>query len=140
MRRAELEHAIRACADVIGRDGFLIIGSQAILGSFNEYELPPEATMSTEVDVCPVGDLDGSLATRLDGAIGEWSQFHETHGFYIQGVGRDTAVLPDGWRERVVPMSNERTRYATGTASIPSTGARPSWRRTAPTITPSSRP
>ena len=34
--------------------------------------------------------------------IGELSPFHEKHGFYAQGVSVHTAVLPEGWRDRVV--------------------------------------
>ena len=30
------------------------------------------------------------------------SPFHGTHGYYAQGVGPETAVLPDGWEDRIV--------------------------------------
>lgn len=46
-----------------------------------------------------------SLATELDARIGELSSFHETHGFYIQGVGRRTALLSDGWVARLIPVT-----------------------------------
>jgi hypothetical protein len=92
-----------------------VIGSQAILGSFGEDEPPPEATMSIEVDMAPLNDDDaGALATRIDGALGEWSQFHETHGFYVQGVGRETAVLPAGWEARLVSVRGPGTNGRTG--------------------------
>jgi hypothetical protein len=55
-----------------------------------------------------------SLATELDAAIGEMSPFHETHGFYVQGVGRKTARLPAGWTERLVRVSNDNTRGRAG--------------------------
>lgn len=115
MRRDQLEHAIRAATEIIQQDTVIIIGSQAILGSWNEDELPEETTMSIEVDICPLNDNDAEdLATELDRVIGEWSMFHETHGFYIQGVGRQTAVLPEGWMQRLVSVSNENTRHRTG--------------------------
>ena len=89
MRRSELEHAIRAATEIIRQDAVVIIGSQAILGSFTEDELPTEATLSEEVDIAPLKDDDAqSLATELDAAIGEMSHFHETHGFYVQGSAR----------------------------------------------------
>ena len=63
----------------------------------------------------PLEDDDAeSLATVLDGAIGELSMFHATHSFYIQGVGRRTAVLPDGWADRLVPVVNDNTHGRTG--------------------------
>ena len=115
MRRDQLEHAIRASTEIIRQDAVIIIGSQAILGSWDEDELPEETTMSIEVDVCPLDDNDAQdLATELDSIIGEWSPFHETHGFYIQGVGRQTAVLPEGWVGRLVTVSNDNTRGRTG--------------------------
>jgi hypothetical protein len=50
----------------------------------------------------------------IDGAIGELSTFHDTFGYYAHGVGEETAVLPRGWKERLVPIRNENTRGATG--------------------------
>ncbi|WP_445997286.1 DUF6036 family nucleotidyltransferase [Okibacterium fritillariae] len=103
MRRADLEEAIRAATEIIRQDEVLIIGSQSILGSYSENDLPVAATLSAEVDIVPLKDDSVSLvADMLDGAAGEWSPFHEAHGFYIQGVGRETADLPSGWEERLV--------------------------------------
>lgn len=74
MLRSELEHAIRAATEIIRQDAVVIIGSQAILGSFTEDELPTEATLSEEVDIAPLKDDDAqSLATELDAAICAWS-------------------------------------------------------------------
>lgn len=115
MRRDQLEHAIRAATEILAQDKVIIIGSQAILGSFDEDQLPERATASVEVDVVPLQDDEAeSLATVLDGAIGELSDFHATHGFYIQGVGRRTAALPQGWADRLVPVANSNTRWRTG--------------------------
>jgi len=47
-------------------------------------------------------------------AIGEGSSFHETHGYYAQGVGPETAVLPSGWQDRVVVVKNENTNGIAG--------------------------
>ncbi len=93
----------------------LVIGSQSILGTYNEYELPVESTYSEEADVIPLfDDAEGSRSTQIDGAIGEWTQFHDTFGYYAQGVDRRTALLPDGWAGRLVPIRNENTEYFTG--------------------------
>jgi len=35
--------------------------------------------------------------------------FHETFGFYAQGVSETTAVLPDGWRDRLVRYESPAT-------------------------------
>ncbi|MCZ9880215.1 hypothetical protein NFJ07_00275 [Arthrobacter sp. B2a2-09] len=75
--------------------------------------MPIEATMSEEVDVALMEDDDAqSLATAT--GFGEMSQFHETHGFYVQGVGMDTAVLSEGWVDRLVKVNNANTNGRTG--------------------------
>jgi|SRR5580765_5484740 len=115
MLRAELEHAIRAATEIVAADHVIVIGSQAILGSYTEDQLPDEATASIEVDIAPMHDDDaGALATRIDAFLGEWSEFHEAHGFYVQGVGRDAAVLPAGWEDRLVAVSGPGTNGRTG--------------------------
>lgn len=118
MRRDQLEHAIRAACQIIGHPEVIVLGSQAILGTYREDELPPEATMSLEVDVLPIADTNeetGRLADQIEGVAGEWSPFEELHGFSIDGVDLDTAILPAGWRERLVRVQNANTAPPTGT-------------------------
>jgi hypothetical protein len=62
------------------------------------------ATRSDEADVVPPSDPDGTKATIIDSVLGELSPFHEANGYYAQDVGEDTAWLPTGWRDRVVPF------------------------------------
>lgn len=104
MRREELAHILRAAAEVAQDGDILVIGSQAVLATAPESALPPAATMSIEADVAFLDDPDTSKADRVDGAIGEGSEFHRTFGYYAQGVETTTAVLPDGWEERVLPF------------------------------------
>lgn len=104
MRSEQLAHVLRAAASVLGQSDFLVIGSAAILASFPDEDLPIEATRSDEVDLAPFDDPDGDKADRVDGAIGEGSPFHTLFGYYAQGVGTETAKLPEGWRDRLVPF------------------------------------
>ena len=109
MKRAEFEHAIRAVGAVLDVGEVLVIGSQALHASVTG-ELPPEASRSVEVDVAALrGDPEGKLADLIDGSIGEASMFHETFGYYAQGVVETTAVLPAGWRERLVRFESPGT-------------------------------
>jgi hypothetical protein len=105
MNRAQLEHVLRAAARIVDDPDLLVIGSQAILGAYAEDLLPVEATTSIEADLAYFLDPDGAKADRLDGAIGELSRFHETFGYYAQGVSVSTAVLPAGWQERTVAFA-----------------------------------
>lgn len=101
MKRSELAHILRAAAEIAGEGHILVVGSQAILASHAEHELPDRVTLSVEADVAFLdGDLDKS--DQVDGAIGEGSKFHQTFGYYAQGVGLETAVLPMGWRDRAL--------------------------------------
>ena len=106
MRRRELAHILRAACAITGDPDVLVIGSQSILGSFDEDALPAEATRSIEADIAFLTDVDEAKSDAVDGAIGELSKFHETYGIYGQGVGVATAILPSGWRERLVPFSD----------------------------------
>jgi hypothetical protein len=105
MKRAQLEHVLRAAATIVDDPDLIVIGSQAILGSYGEDSLPVEATTSIEADLAFFVDPDGLKADRLDGAIGELSRFHETFGYYAQGVSVTTAVLPAGWEARTIAFA-----------------------------------
>jgi hypothetical protein len=62
MRRDQLEHAIRTACQIIERPEVIVVGSQAILGSFREDELPADATMSVEVDILAIADSNDETA------------------------------------------------------------------------------
>lgn len=110
MKRDQLEHIIRACAQIADDDEIIIIGSQSILGQ--HPEAPAELTMSNEADVFPRNKPE--RWDLIDGSIGELSPFHQTFGYYAQGVEEGTAILPEGWKERLIPIRNPATRGATG--------------------------
>ena len=99
MQRSELEHVICASGEIADDDEFIIIGSQAILGQFPDA--PAKLLMSMETDIYPKNLPE--LADKIDGAIGEGSHFHAMHGYYAQGVGPETAILPKGWRTDSCP-------------------------------------
>jgi hypothetical protein len=94
MRRDQLEHAIRTACQIIERPEVIVVGSQAILGSFREDELPADATMSVEVDILPIAnsnDETAHLADLIEGVAGEFSTFEELH------VSASTASI---WKRR----------------------------------------
>ena len=117
MRRDQLEHAIRASCQIIHQLEVIVVGSQAILGTYSEDELPAAATMSIEVDILPIADSNeetARLADLIEGVAGEFSSFEQLHGFSIDGVDLDTAVVPEGWRGRLVRVQNANTAAPTG--------------------------
>ncbi len=110
MTRAQLEHLIRAAAAIADDDAIVVLGSQAILG---QYPDAPEAMrVSVEADLFPLHHPE--RADAIEGSIGELSPFHETFGYYAQGVHESIALLPTGWKERLVVIQNANTRGVRG--------------------------
>lgn len=110
MKRAELEHIIRAAGTIARVQQLIIVGSQSILGKYPEAE--GILVFSMEADIYPPEDL--KMSDVIDGCIGELSPFHEQFGYYAQGVGPETAVLPTGWESRLVKICNENTNGIEG--------------------------
>ena len=106
MTRQQLEHLIRAAAVIADDDELIVIGSQSILGQYPNA--PSSLLVSVEADLYPKNHPE--RADLIDGTIGELSPFHDTYGYYARGVGPTTAVLPQGWEQRLVPVRNENTR------------------------------
>jgi hypothetical protein len=123
MTRAQLEHLIRAAGEIAQDNEIVIIGSQAVLAQFPQA--PAELLVSEEADLYPKNFPEKAI--DVDGAIGERSLFHETHAIYAHGVAEETATLPDGWKNRLVPIRNENTRGVTGGAWKFTTWRSASW-------------
>ena len=113
MRRDQLEHIIRAAGDLLGETEIVVIGSQAILAS---YEQPAADALvrSLEADLLPLNDPDEAKADLIDGVLGAGSLFDKTHGVHGDGVSATTPILPRGWRERLIQICNANTRWVRG--------------------------
>ena len=112
MKRQELEHLIRAAGAVTNEKSLIVIGSQAILGQFKEHEIPKGALLSREADLIPVQSPE--LWNLIDGTLGEGSPFEEAYGYFADGVERSTAILPEGWEDRLKLLKNDNTNGYSG--------------------------
>lgn len=115
----DLLRVVRALAFEFNTDNVFVVGSQAILASMPDA--PEPARASPEIDAFPenarIWELeenakspggDPNVASEhIDGLFGESSQFHRTHGFYIDGVDETTAKLPAGWQVRAIKVRTE---------------------------------
>jgi hypothetical protein len=110
VRRDELEHVIRAAAEVSGDDELVIVGSQAILGQFPDA--PEPLVVSREADIYPKNRPE--QADEIDGSMGDGSYFDSSFGYYAHAVGPETAKAPAGWERRLIPIRSENTGGATG--------------------------
>jgi len=111
----ELEHILRAAGESTGCKSFIVIGSQAIIGSYPKgvdiEALPKELKMSNEADLIPEKEELWELVERV---LGENSLFAEQFGYHADGVERNTATLPTGWEDRLVPFKTPGTNGVTG--------------------------
>lgn len=114
MTREQLAHVLRAVSRITKDPNVLVIGSQSILGSYSEDELPLEATGSMEVDTAFFSDPDEAKSRRVDAMIGELSDFHNEFGYYPLGVSVSTGVFPAGWRDRLVTYETSSTEPGRG--------------------------
>jgi hypothetical protein len=96
MNREQLEHVLRAAAAIAQENSLVVVGSQAVLLPFPNA--PQALLASREVDLYPA--LHPERADLIDGAIGAMSSFDETFGYYADGVGPETAVMPADWMDR----------------------------------------
>ena len=110
MQRPQLEHVIRAVVGITGATEIVVIGSQAVLGQFPNA--PAELLVSIEADVFTF--RNPADADLIDGSIGEGSPFHQTFGYYAHGVAEETAILPAGWKDRLVTVRNANTGNGCG--------------------------
>lgn len=99
MKKHQLDRILRAAGDLTGQKKFVIVGSQALHGT--HPDLADDIVMSAEVDLFAPSEPD---ATELLNEIGVDSPFHLTHGFYADPVGEETAILPRGWKGRLVNL------------------------------------
>jgi hypothetical protein len=114
MNQEQLAHVLRAASRIAEEPDVVVIGSQAILGSYNEDQLPDEAIGSIEVDVTFFNDPDEVKSDKVDGAIGELSGFHKMNQYYAQGVSLGLAKLPEGWEGRLVRFENQSSQPGRG--------------------------
>jgi hypothetical protein len=89
-----------------GADAVIVVGSQAILATWPDA--PVVLRSSGEIDAFPANAKDWEARHDVEASeeifalFGEGSTFHQTHGFYIDGVDETTALLPRDWRQRQV--------------------------------------
>ena len=110
MKRADLEHILRAAGTLARVRKLVILGSQAILGKYPDA--PAELLLSQDLDTYPLDDPE--KADLIDGSIGEMSPFHAEFGYFAHGVGPETAILPHNWKKRLVKVQNRNTGGVTG--------------------------
>ncbi len=116
MKREQLEHVLRAAARIVNQSDFLVIGSAAILATYDDAALPYEASRSDEADLAPFDDdATGTKSFQVEGSLGQGSPFHETFGYYADGVDFRTAAAPEVGKGGLSPLPHRApSRVAAG--------------------------
>jgi hypothetical protein len=109
MNKQQLDHILRAAGRITGEKQFIIIGSQSLHGKFPD--LPDEIVRSAEVDLIALRKPD---RTEWLNAIGVNSPFHVSFGYYADPVDETTAILPKGWKGRLVNLPVGDTEGVSG--------------------------
>jgi hypothetical protein len=114
MRRDQLEHVIRASAAIADDNEIVVVGSQAILGSYPDA--PAELRRAAGANVYPNNHRD--RWQLIDGSIGELSPFHNTFGYYGSGGAPEVPALPAGWEDRLVAISSTSSSLGRGATGL----------------------
>ncbi len=89
MRRDELRHLIRAACRVTGEQQVIVMGSQAILGSWKEIAAPDRVTVSNEADIAFFADPDELKADTIMGCSASIRSSFRIVAFVVVGhLGR----------------------------------------------------
>lgn len=105
--RDDLIRAARSVAEHFKADRVVVIGSQAILLAWPDA--PASLRRTPEIDLYPANrrqweiDHPGFEASEeISALFGEMSAFHNSFGFYLDGVDEQTAKLPPDWPDRAL--------------------------------------
>lgn len=109
MKKHQLDHVLRAAGRITGEKQFVIVGSQSLHGKYPD--VADEIMMSAEVDLIAAKNPQ---QTELLNEIGVDSPFHQSHGYYADPVDPTTAILPKGWKGRLVNLPAGETEGVKG--------------------------
>ena len=104
MKKRQVDHVLRAAGRITGEKQFIIIGSQSLHGK--HPDVADDILRSFEVDL--IAKRNPAKSEWLN-AIGQDSHFHEQFGYYADPVDESTAVLPKGWKARLVNLPEGET-------------------------------
>lgn len=109
MKKQQVDHVLRAAGRITGEKQFVIIGSQSLHGKYPD--MADDIVMSAEVDLVA---MKNPQLTDLLNEIGVDSLFHQNYGYYADPVDMTTAVLPKGWKGRLVNLPQGDTAGVRG--------------------------
>lgn len=104
MNKAQLLDLTERLKLVAGVQTPIIVGSQSLYAVTTF--VPESVKQSIECDFLLLA-VGPPVYRAVIEQIGFASSFQETHGYYADAVGLATIVLPTGWQERLLPLTDE---------------------------------
>jgi hypothetical protein len=105
LTRTDLFLALDACAALLGRREFIVVGAVSIVGAVANP--PAGLAVSHDIDLFPPPDGDAATTAAVNEHFGEGSAFEVEHDFYIESVGRWTLMTAlDGWEARLIRVES----------------------------------
>lgn len=98
MHREQIRQALEAARSISHHHEFVIAGSLSVLGLLDQ----PPVTMSMSIDIDFYPLRDPGRASDIAMALGEGSDFHQRHGFYLDPISPLLPTLPEKWEDRMV--------------------------------------
>jgi hypothetical protein len=108
VKRAFLFKVFEQACRLTGHKDFVVVGSLSILGTQDEDELPPEMSMSNDIDSYTLAD-PGRIYD-VNAALGEGSDFHRANGYFLDPVSPSLPSLPQGWEGRMTCLEQRGIR------------------------------
>jgi hypothetical protein len=104
VRKAQVLDLVERVRGLTGVELPVIVGSQALYGVTEA--VPEDVARSVECDFLMLA-VDAATVRAVREEIGLFSPFQQQTGYHADPLGLATVVLPTGWRERLVPLSDE---------------------------------
>lgn len=91
--------------ELSGHQHYVVIGSLSILGLEDAFDVPPDMTLSNDIDCYTRDDPDRTF--DLVAALGENSPWHQDAGYFLDAVTPALPTLPEGWQARLIPVARD---------------------------------
>lgn len=104
--RPDIDHMLRAAGDLTGQSQFVLVGSAAVIAW--APDVPAVMAMTSEIDIFGTNDDPEEIAFELDSVLGQGSMFHDTHGYFVDGVAPTPPAFPRGGVNGPVPFKPQR--------------------------------
>ncbi len=103
MRKEQVLDLVERVRDLTGNEVPVIVGSQALYGVTET--VPEDVARSVECDFLLL-TVNASAFRTVREEIGLFSPFQRQTGYHADPLGLATVVLPTGWQERLVALSD----------------------------------